>query len=187
MRHGRAGSVLLMLLLFASPCLAQQEELTAERVLEVVRETMEKAAYGFLITLDESGQPQARLMDPFEPELDMTVWMATSRATRKVSQLRKDARATLAYYDRDGMGYVALVGNVRLVGDLEERRRRWKPEWESFYPGGPEGPNYLLIEFTPSHIQVMSISRGVGAGPFAPAILKRDGSAWLRYDPSDGR
>ena len=43
------------------------------------------------------GQPQARLMDAFEPEADLTVWLATNARTRKVRQLRHDPRATLAY------------------------------------------------------------------------------------------
>jgi predicted pyridoxine 5'-phosphate oxidase superfamily flavin-nucleotide-binding protein len=79
-----------------------RQELSLDSVLQATREMMAAAEYCFLITLDASGQPQARLMDPFQPEQDLTVWMGTSSVTRKVKQIRNDPRATLAYYDAAG-------------------------------------------------------------------------------------
>ncbi|UCC84440.1 MAG: pyridoxamine 5'-phosphate oxidase family protein [Gemmatimonadota bacterium] len=159
----------------------QEVEPPEGRVLEAAREVMKAAHYCFLVTLDSSGQPQARVMDPFDPEPDMVVWMGTNARSRKVSQLREDGRATLAYYDASGMGYVTLIGSARLVDDLVERRRHWKPEWEPFYSEGPESDDYLLLEFEPSRIEVMSFTHGVGADPsgFSPAILDRSGSGWV--------
>ncbi|NIN73087.1 MAG: pyridoxamine 5'-phosphate oxidase family protein [Gemmatimonadetes bacterium] len=100
------------------------------------------------------------------------LWMGTNSGSRKVSQLREDGRATLAHYDVSGMGYVTLIGSARLVDDLEERRRRWKPGWEPFYSEGPESHDYMLL---------MSFTHGVGADPsgFSPAILDRSGSGWV--------
>lgn len=164
----------------------EQAPATAEGLLQVARETMTEARYCFLITLDDLGQPQARLMDAFEPEPDMTVWMATDVSTRKVRQLRHDPRATLAYDAGDGSGYVTLIGRVRLVDDLEERREHWKEGWEAFYPDGPADADYLLLRFRPSRIEVMHISKGVGAGPFAPAILVREGATWTVHERIEG-
>lgn len=158
---------------------AQGDTLRLGRALEAVRTTMEAARYCFLVTLDGAGHPQARLMDPFAPDADMTVWMATSLTTRKVGQLRHDPRATLAYYDWEREGYVTVIGVARLVGDIEERRRRFKPEWESFYPAGPAAPDYVLIEFTPSRIEVMSLALDVGVGAFTPTVLTREGAEWV--------
>ena len=150
------------------------------RVLEAARATMKAASNCFLITLDDSGQPQARLMAPFDPDPTMNVWLATNRKTRKVEQIRKNPRATLAYHDTVGQGYVTLIGKARLVDDLVERRRRWKPEWKDFYPGGPEDADYLLIQFTTERIEVMSIGRHVADAPqgWQPAVLVRQGSGW---------
>jgi general stress protein 26 len=152
----------------------------ASRILEAARATMKAASNCFLITLDDSGQPQARLMAPFDPDSAMNVWLATNRKTRKVGQIRKNPRATLAYHDAAGQGYVTLIGKARLVEDLAERRRRWKPGWREFYPGGPEGADYLLIQFITERIEVMSISRHVADAPqgWQPAILVRQGEGW---------
>jgi general stress protein 26 len=66
-----------------------------------------------------------------------------------------------------------------LVDDLEERRRRWKSGWEAFWPDGPESEGFLLIDFTPSRIEVMSFARGIMEGPFTPATLVRREGDWV--------
>lgn len=175
----RGRTRLFLAILFVTTLGTQRAQAPQDRALEVARATMKAAAYCFLVTLDESGQPQARLMDPFDPEPDMTVWMATKPGTRKVRQIRRDPRATLAYYDAEGVGYVTLIGSARLVDDVEERRKRWKPEWQQFYPGGPTGDEYVLIEFTPTRIEVISVAHGVMEGSFTPTILEGEGSEWV--------
>ena len=166
----KMSSKWVWLLLLSSIASAQDA-----RVLDAARSTIAAARFCFLITLDSSGQPQARLMNPFDPEPDMTIWMGTNRKTRKVEQIRKNPRVTLAYPDIPGSGYVTLIGKARLVDSLEERRRRWKKEWADFYPGGPEGDTYLLIEFKPERIEVMSLAYKIASEPLAwkPAILEK--------------
>ncbi len=176
--RGLAATVVLAVVAPAASH-AQEQTLTVDRALEAVRTTMEASRYCFLVTLDEAGHPQARLMDPFPPEADMTVWMATNSTTRKVRQLGRDSRATLAYYDWEREGYVTLLGEARLVSDIEERRRRWKPEWQAFFPPGPTAPDYVLIQFTPSRIEVMNLALDVGAGAFTPTVLTREGAEWV--------
>lgn len=184
-RHWLVAILLVPLALAGSVSLAQEAVAPEERVLAAARETMKAARYCFLITLDESGDAQARLMDPFDPEPDMKVWLGTNRTTRKVPQMRRDPRATLAYYDAAGVGYVTLIGRVRLVDDVKERERRWKEEWRSFYPDGPTGSTYLLIEFTPTRIEVMSYRHQIASEPLAwrPAILERKRGAWALARP----
>jgi len=150
------------------------------RVLDAARDTMKSARFCFLITVDQQRQAQARILNPFDPEPDMKVWLGTNRNTRKVAQIRRNPRVTLAYWDSAGMGYVTMLGRARLVENLEERKKRWKPEWAEFYPGGPEGDTYLLIEFTPSQIEVMSGKHQVASEPLGwkPAILLRRGAGW---------
>jgi general stress protein 26 len=151
-------------------------------LLQHVRTIMRADRYSFLVTLDKTGAPRARIMGAFEPDEAMTIWMATDPRTRKVAHLRRDPRAMMAYYDSKGGGYVTLSGRAEVVTDLAERRRRWTPEFARFFPGGPEGDAFVLIRFTPSRIEAMSFSLGVATRPFeyAPAVLVRDGSGWRR-------
>jgi general stress protein 26 len=184
---GRTVLILAVPTVVWAGSMAQQAGASAESLIQAAREEMVGARYCFLITLDDLGQPQARLMDAFEPEADMTVWMATDARTRKVRQLRHDPRATLAYYAGGGNGYVTLIGRVRLVDDAEERQQRWKSGWEAFYADGPTDDAYLLLKFTPMRIELMNISRGIGDGPFSPVILVRQEADWIVRERIDSR
>lgn len=64
-------------------------------VIKAAKEVMAKARYCALVTIGDDGHPQARVVDPFAPEDDLTVWVATNPLTRKVGQIKRDARVTV--------------------------------------------------------------------------------------------
>jgi len=129
----------------------------------IAREIMDAAHYSSLISLDSDGHPQARVMDPFPPEDDMTVWMATNPRSRKVDQIRADNRVTLYYFDVSGLSTVTLMGAARLVDDPAEKAKRWKAGWETFYPD--RDSSYLLIEVRPVRMEVVSVKHGLSGDP----------------------
>ncbi len=130
-----------------------------DTLLTVARDMMAKARFCVLITLDASGHPRARAMDPFPPEENMVVWMGTSRVTRKVEEIRKDHRVTLYYGHPEGAGYVSLYGTARLVDTPEEKERLWKEEWSKWYPD--KEASYILIAVTPERLEVVDFTRGL--------------------------
>jgi general stress protein 26 len=135
---------------------------------------MREARFCALITLDASGAPQARAMDPFPPEPDLDVWLATNAKTRKVDQIRRDPRVTLYYLAPGGSGYVTVLGEASVVSDPAEKVKRWKPEWKAFYSDENRGPDYLLIRVRPRRIEIVSGKHGIASAPDAwgPAILE---------------
>ncbi len=141
---------------------AQPPAATPDRaaVLRAARELMVKARYCGLVTLDDAGQPQARVVDAFEPEADFTIWIATHPATRKVQEIRADARVTLLYVS-GAEGYVTLIGQARLVDDPAEKARRWKADWAAFYKDANRGSDYQLIRVAPRRLEVVSYAHGV--------------------------
>ena len=134
-----------------------------DSIVSAAREVIAAARYGALITVDSTGQPRARLMDPFPPEADMTIWLATNPKSRKVRLLRTNPRATLYYFDPASLSYVTLTGVARLVDDPAEKARRWKEGWDMFYPDRDE--SYLLIEVTPVRLEVVSFKHGLTGDP----------------------
>lgn len=116
-----------------------------------------------LITLDREGRPRARIMDPFLPEDDMTVWFGTNRQSRKVDQIKNDPRVTLFYQTTDGSGYVMIHGKAELIDDPLEKEKRWKDGWEAFYPDKSKG--YLLIRVSPLWMEVVSYAHGILGDP----------------------
>ena len=172
-------SAVLTLVIAVGLAPMETQEPSRDEIIAAAREVMAAAVHCALVTIGPDGSPQARMMDPFAPEDDLTVWMATSRATRKVAEIRADHRVTLIYFDRDNPGYATLIGRVRLVDDPAEKRARWKDAWSEYYPGGPTGETYLLLEFLPDRLELVSLEHDIAAAPLAwkPAVVtfERDG------------
>jgi general stress protein 26 len=149
----------LSLLSFGFAEVKAQTAFARDTLLGAARGIIASARYCALVTLDESGRPRVRTMDPFPPESDMTIWMGTNRKTRKVADIERDSRVTLYYYSPDAVGYVAVTGKARLVDDAEEKATRWKDEWEAFYQD--RASEYLLIQVVPERLEVVDYSRGI--------------------------
>ena len=150
----------LLLLSGAAITLAQPpQRLSKDTLTTAAREIITTARYCALITLDSKGRAHARAMDPFPPDENMMVWFGTNPRSRKVSEIRRNNRVTLYYFDREGSAYVTISGVARLVNDPSEKTRRWKDEWKAFYPDREKG--YLLIAVTPQELEIVSEKKGI--------------------------
>ena len=159
-----AISILLFISFSGLGQISEQGSDSADQALiEAAKEIMNSAGTCALITLDDEGAPRVRAMDPFSPEKDLTVWFGTNSRSRKVDQIKKDPRVTLYYLDKDASGYVIIHGLARLVNNSQEKEKRWKAEWEAFYPDKTK--DYLLIEVSPSSIEILSPPRGIVGDP----------------------
>ena len=142
------------------------------KVLIAAREIMTSAKTSALITLDDEGRPRVRAMDSFLPESDFTVWFGTNPKSRKVEQIKKDPRVTLYYLESNDSGYVMIHGIAQIVNDPKEKEKRWKVEWESFYPNKTE--DYILIRVTPEWMEVSSYAYSLEGDPITwePSSVK---------------
>ena len=61
------------------------------------------------------------------------LFISTNGLSRKVSEIRRHARANLAYYDSFGVGYVAMRGEATVLSAKEARREWW--DGCAFLPG----------------------------------------------------
>ena len=57
-------------------------------MIAAAREIIDAQTYCAIVTVDESGRPRARTMNPFPPEDDLTVWMATNSRSSKVQEIQ---------------------------------------------------------------------------------------------------
>jgi general stress protein 26 len=133
------------------------------RLVAAAREIMGAQTYCALITIDETGRPQVRTMNPFPPEEDMTVWFATNTRSRKVREMRRDPRVTLYYSDhKNAIGYVAITGHAVLTEDMQEILKRKRAYWDQAFPGLK---NLVLIKVVPERLDVLNYKAGVQADP----------------------
>lgn len=150
----------------------QPADTSKQFLLKAAREIIESAGKVALITQDEHGTPQVRTMDPFSPEADFTVWLATHPNTRKVEQIKSNPNVTLYYPDKNDKGYVTIHGKAELVNDQKEKDKRWKNEWKNFYTNRTDG--YLLIKITPDYLELINYNRGISGDPktWQPAVVR---------------
>jgi PPOX class probable F420-dependent enzyme len=133
-----------------------------------------KARFCTLVTVGDEGHPQARIVDPFPPEGEMTIWIATNPVTRKVREVRKDPRVTLVWFDPSGPGYVTLLGTAEVVTDPAETGGRWKDDWAAFYKDKNRGDDYVLLRVSPRRLEVVSYADGIMNDPvtWTPASIE---------------
>ena len=156
-------SILLLITFKSFSQNIEQKDSSNNILINAAREIMTAAGTCALITLDEKDLPMVRVMSPFLPESDFTVWFGTNPKSRKVKQIKNNPIVTLYYLDSDVSGYVVIHGIAQLVDDQKEKEKRWKDEWKSFYPNRSDG--YLLIKVSPDSMEVISYKRGIFGDP----------------------
>ena len=159
--------IYIPLLLFISFNSFSQEtvpkEFSKETLLSAARDIIKDAGVCALITLDEQGLPSTRVMDPFLPEDDFTVWLGTNPHSRKVNQIKSNSKVTLYYLDKNSSGYVLIHGSATLVHDQASKDKWWKTEWDAFYPNNTDA--YQLIKISPERLEVISYTHNIIGDP----------------------
>jgi len=142
----------ISLLVFAFAC--TKNEHIKKDLKEVAREIIAASKNCALITVDSLGIADARTMDPFLPEENFTVWMATNPKSKKVRDIANNPNVTLYYFDKTDPGYVTIQGVASLVNSPEQKKKLWKETWKNFYKD--RETHYLLIKITPKKLKVIS-------------------------------
>lgn len=153
---------------------------SAEQLLIAARELIKSTEYCFFITESNDGHPHARLMQPYEPEKDFTVYFGASPRSRKVREILRQSKTSLAFYNQQETAYLSLSGTASVVEDLELRRKYWRSNWNDLFPGGPESSDYVLIKFVPDKIEMMNYAHQAMPQPYSlhPTMLERKGLMW---------
>lgn len=158
--------LILIIIIIPFKIFSQNIELndtTKEKLIIAAREIMDASSTCALITLDDEFVPMVRIMDPFPPENDFTVWFGTKAYSRKVNQIKNNPDVSLYYQDLDASGYVVIHGKAQIIDDQKEKQKRWKDAWEAFYPNNREG--YILIKVSPEWMEILSYTRGIIGDP----------------------
>ncbi|NJN41082.1 MAG: pyridoxamine 5'-phosphate oxidase family protein [Flammeovirgaceae bacterium] len=133
---------------------------------------IQKAKYCALITIDDNGRPHARTMDPFLPEKDFVVWLATNPKSRKVTHIKNNPNVSMYYFEQSIPGYVTINGKAELVNEDHEKSNRWKEEWKDFYPDRKN--SYILIKVIPNRLEVVNYTSKILGDTItwaAPALI----------------
>ena len=141
-------------------------------IIETSNEIIDSAYYCTLISIDKNGQPRARVMEPFKPDDNYEIWLATNPKSRKVQQIKNNSKSTVNYFNKDELSYVSLMGNAFIVNDEAIKSQKWKEGWEQHYKNKKEA--YILIRFVPESLELVSYKKGYTGDKitWAPDLVK---------------
>jgi general stress protein 26 len=126
---------------------------------KIALEIINKADFCALITLDNEGIPEARMMQTLPTDHDFVIWLATKPNTRKVEQIKQNSKVGVYYTGNESSAYVYIKGNATLVNDILLKKKYWKEGWESFYPDMET--DMILIKISPLTAQIVSYTHGI--------------------------
>ena len=138
---------------FLFSCHHSQESIEKD-VKGIAKEIMTNAKNCALVTIDSLGVTHVRVMDPFLPDENFTVWMATNPKSLKVRQIQNNETVTLFYFDQKTGSYVTLQGTASIVNNQAKKDVFWKKEWKDFYKN--RTTDYTLIRFRPNNAKIIS-------------------------------
>jgi general stress protein 26 len=168
-------SILLLVILLLFVALqwgnAQEQKsvpVNRDTLIVAAREIIAAQKYCALVTLDSMGRPDIRTMNPFSPEEDMSVWMATNSRSRKIEEIQRNPHVCL-YYANHGqaIGSVVIKGTAVLVDDMEEKLKRKREYWSQSFP---DWKYLILIKIIPERIEVIHYKRGLSNSPITWSV-----------------
>ena len=140
-----------------------ESSIKRETILAAAREIMDGQKYCAIVTVDLRGTPQIRTMNPFPPEADMTVWMATNSRSRKVREIRGNPNVSLYYADHaNATGSVTIHGKAHLVDDPAEKAKRKREYWTEAFP---DWQYLILIKVVPERLELLNYAKGLNNDP----------------------
>lgn len=152
----------------------------SEELLEIARQTISKLPFCVAISVAESGDADARIVEPFDLGDDWSVAFVTSRSSRKAREIARTGRLTLAYENDAEGAYVTLLGRARLDADPDAKRNVWRDSLDQWFPTGRGDPDAVVVRFETDRIELWSLAAGVMPPPkgLRAAVLIRKDEGW---------
>jgi len=123
-----------------------------QKVVAIMKETN---LFAFLATTD-GDQPRVRPVAPIVED-NVSIWVATSAGSRKVKQIGKNTKISLAFVRHPrGEKAATVIGEAEIVPDLEQKKRVWglaPYDLSQYFPQGPESEDYCVLKINVNKIE----------------------------------
>lgn len=129
--------------------------LKQKELKNTIEHILDNSTVGVMATVRQN-KPMSRYMT-FSRE-DLNLYTATSKETHKVEEIEKvPFTHILLGYEGDGFGdeYVEYEGKVVIKESRELKEELWNSYMEHWFDG-PDDPNYIILEITPTQISLMN-------------------------------
>ncbi len=154
---------LLALLSLTGRAQNSQSSIPRDTIMQAAFEIIKSTPFCALVTVDSTGQPQVRTMNPFPMGDETVIWFATSRNSRKVTEIKRNPKVSVYFADHaQAKGYVNITGTAVIIDDKELLVKMKREYWENI----PDWQNiFVLIRITPKTLDVINYSRGITGDP----------------------
>ncbi|MEU8900610.1 pyridoxamine 5'-phosphate oxidase family protein [Nocardia sp. NPDC048505] len=146
----------------------------SDELFTFATEIVRASKYGFLTTT-AAGVPHTRLVQTMQVDADGTIWIGTSPESRKAREIAAQPEVSYAVEDRATLAYTCLYATAEIIDDTVESNAKWQPGYEVFFPGGPDGGDFVLLRLRPHAAEVMDFTRQIHPAPYGlvPARAER--------------
>ncbi len=128
----------------------------AESDKQKIVEIMKKSSNFAFFATGDGDQPRVRAVSPCVED-DMSIWIATMTNSRKVQQIRKNPKVSLAFVvPPNGEQSATVIGQAEIVEDREQKKRIWgllSYDPLQFFPEGPDSKEYCVLKVNIKQIE----------------------------------
>jgi general stress protein 26 len=140
-----------------------QPSVNRDTIQLAAHEIINETTYCGLVTMDSTGQPQIRTMNPFPVKDDFVIWFATSRTSRKVREIKNNPKVCVYFANHvNAKGYVNINGSASVI-DNKELLIQMKRDYWNGIPGWQD--KFVLIKILPKSIEVINYKHGLNNDP----------------------
>ena len=140
-----------------------QSSVHRDTIILAAHEIINETTYCGLVTIDSSGQPQIRTMNPFAVKDDFIIWFATSRTSRKVTEIKNNPKVSVYFANHlNAKGYVNINGLASVIDDRELLIKMKRDYWDSIQ-GWQD--RFVLIKIIPKSIEAINYKHGLNNDP----------------------
>jgi general stress protein 26 len=128
--------------------------ITPAEAPDLARETIRRAKFPMLATVDESGQPRLRPVSPVKVD-GFTIYVANLRRYGKTAELAANPRCELCYLD-DQHDQVRITGMAEIVTESSVLEEIWAGNaLLRKYLGTPDNPELIIYRVVPQRVRFM--------------------------------
>jgi general stress protein 26 len=121
---------------------------------DLARETIRRAKFPMLGTVDEAGQPRLRPVSPVKVD-GFTIYVANLRRYGKTRELAANSRCELCYLD-EHHDQVRITGTAEVMTDAGTLQSIWEANpLLRKYLGTPDNPELIIYRIRPSRVRFM--------------------------------
>jgi len=139
----------------SAPAMKERKLMSAKDKEKILAILTANRCPAFMATSD-GDQPRVRPVAPIIED-DLTVWVTTFCSSRKVKQIKENAKVSLSFCQHpDGNQTAIIIGEAEIVPDMEEKKRIWNLAYfdlSKHFPEGPESKEYCLLKIIVERIE----------------------------------